>query len=417
VNDEAAVSSIPNLKLYPTYSWGKPIRAVSGINADSAFTIPATEFSPAYGVNTAPRTNWATSATYFNLDANQRLNSRPIDQAPTYTKNLAFDGTALGGIKQAATPATAPGIPSLYREMAALLSISDMNFADLMAQPSFRIPKNGLGMQVTTDGLGNVDSVRIQPSIQKATPGLSPGESGFNLMNRAEVMFRATQRGQQSPTAPVLPTQNPLATQRTQNTALPTNALQQLQGLERLQQPLNLSLLDRINGFDSNPILQRLTQLQAPDNGMPVIGYDSIMDPAQAKQIAVNQAGLEITVSPQFKANVENLVTAALEKNQTATAAKLSTPHQVMDGKVIQVPYMPQSAQSAQNASNTGTPFNLNGGLDDPSAKKGNGGYLYFQTNTGSSGGGEMGGGGQQKPFAFSQQQPRQQRKPLRYFA
>jgi hypothetical protein len=170
-------STIPKLKLFPLYPGGPQVQNAGGLNANSSFYLRPTRFTPAYGVNIPPDTNPNDTDTYYTLRGDQTIARRSVSEARAYNTSLAFDGTVQGNLKQVAVPAVAPQTPDLYKEAVELLSISDLKFTELMAQPEFRIPGVGMGLKVTTDGLGNVDTIAISPSSRGQLPGVSDGSN------------------------------------------------------------------------------------------------------------------------------------------------------------------------------------------------------------------------------------------------
>ena len=105
------MSSIPQLTMFPLYPGGPQVRGKGYMNANSSFYTKATQFTPAYAVNIPPNSNPVNPNTFYQLNNQGTVSQRPIGQATAYNAPLAFDGSVLGGLKQAAVPAVAPPIP------------------------------------------------------------------------------------------------------------------------------------------------------------------------------------------------------------------------------------------------------------------------------------------------------------------
>ncbi len=420
------MSTIPQLTLFPLYPGGPQVRNTGGINAYSSFYLRGTNFTPAYGVNTTPQTSRTSDQTYFTINSNQTLTSQNVSSASVFSKNIGFDGSVLGGLRQTPVPVVAPAIPDLYREMAALLSISDLKMADLMAQPSFRLPTIGMGLKVTTDGMGGVDTIEISPSSRGINPDVPVIGKDFGRPNRAEITTGATFRAdppvglagasRANSTPAAKPTQNLL-----NNAKVPQfnpndfniNSLNRNAGI------FNLDRLDALKQFPEidldNAILQRLAQLQPQEQGLPVFGFDATINAQQARQIAVNQAGLDIVPGNRFRDNIASLASARPGESYGAAFRP-----QMMDGRIPMAPSLPNTgAGGAQTGSAFGDVpnFSLGASVADAMSRKGSGGYIPFNM---SSGGGQ---GGQPSPFmmgggmASGGRSSQQQRKPLAFIA
>jgi hypothetical protein len=415
-------STIPQLTLFPLYRGGPRVNPSGSVSATSSFYFPATEFTPIYGVNVPPQSNRASNTAY-SLGANQ-----PIQRASggtPFAEPLGFDATVLGGLKKTQVPSVAPVIPNLYEQAAKLLSVSDLKMSELLSQPSFNIsnigPGTGLGLNVKTDGSGGIDSVSLRLSSAALNPNPSALDPGFGGLKRAEIttgaVFKTTVDSGLGGTTAVQPANKLLAnTAAADNTAV-NPLLKGLQELFGAQQVSRLQATDfNLFDFDDNPILQRLNQLQPPETGLPVSGFDSAISAEEARLIAASQARLDVTPSPEFRQNVAGLVNAA---SRQATDNYANAFKQVnLDGRIPMAPSLPASSQGVghSGAGMGQDGFNLNSGLADANDKKGNGGYIPFQMQSNTHGGFSGSGNPFMAAGGFSQGQPQQQRRRLPAF-
>lgn len=424
--------TIPQLILYPLYPGGPQVKANSGtLNANSSFKTRANAFVPAYGVNLPSNLQPSEADTYYTLTGTATISRRPISEAANaYSGNLGFDGTVTGGLKKVPVPAVAPQIPDLYRKAVELLSISDLKMADLLALPEFRIPGVGMGLKVTTDGMGGIDSVAINPSGRGVLGRPDATSPSFGGLNSAEISraaaFSLTDLSINTGTAPI---QQPTPYQPNQPvTVAPTdnNALQPQYTLNRLDRNAGIFNLEEqaLRALQSQsvdldritPELARLYQLQAGDiqpEGRVQFGPDA----TQSQQIAASQVGLGVKTSDAFQANVVGLINAnkQAENYASAFAPRMD---QVMNGKIAASPWVGnQSAGTAGGGLSGSSSFEMGAAVADAMSRKGRGaGYMPFRmqsdtqeqgfggsnpflgANAGSSGGSQFGGeAGQQQ--------------------
>lgn len=406
-------STIPKLTLFPLYPGGPQVSYNAGsLNANSSFYTQANQFTPGYAVNAAPTSQ---SNKNYSLNNNGGVSRSSNDSA--FKGLIGFDAAVLGGIKKTAVPGVPPVIPNLYEAAAKLLSQSEANMTDLLNQPSFNI--NRLGITVKTDGAGGVDSVSINPALQKMNPGLSALDPSFVGLNRAQIttgaIFNRSLDSGLGGSIKRLPgangVQNPL------DAVNPNQILQPLkaQGLDPLSALLQQS--PDLDAAELNPILARLNQLQPSSAGLPVTGFDAVLGVQESRQIAATQAKFDVVPSDRFRDNVANL--ASVANRQTDSYATSFKPTQ-MDGRIPMAPSLPHPS-SGIGQSQTGLAqegFNLTGGMANASDKKGSGGYVPFQmqsqTQSGFSGGSNpfMLAGG----FENQSNQQQQQRRRLPAF-
>jgi hypothetical protein len=438
-------TTIPSLKLFPLYPGGPVVQSNRNVlNANSAFYTRATEFTPVYAVNIPPTTDVSQNTNYLRLGPNQNLTQQPISQAQTFSTNLGMDANALGGLKQADIPAVAPGIPNLYKDIVSLYAITDAQFSDLMAQPDFRIPTIGMGVQIITDGMGNAVKEVINPGSYGAMPTVPVTSDLFAGPNRAEITTGATFKADpgvglgsdSSSDTPVskpdIPPTNPFSTNPSDAVNLTT--LGKSAGIFSTDQ---LSLTDRlqsldagaVNGTAANPLLQRLAQLHPPDSGLSVVGANAQLNAEQARQLAATQAGLDVNVGEGFKQNAVQLASAARPQESYAATYRALGLDRVMDGRIPMAPSMPGAA-SGDNASLSGNAgFAMGAEVMDAKSKRSSGGYIptRLEWHSGQSGsdGAPTGFGSSGQPGSMGQSgtsaggqggRPRRQ-KPMAFIA
>lgn len=439
-------SSIPQLTLFPLYPGGPLVRGRSGLNGNSSFYLRETKFTPAYGVNIPANATPLDTTTYYTLNGNQRVVSRPISEAANDTGLLAYDGTAIGKLKQGSVPAVAPSIPNLYKNAVELLSVSDLKFSDLMAQPDFLIPGVGMGLKVTTDGMGGVDTIALSPSSRGQLPGVSAIAKDFTLPNRVDITTGATffRTG---------PSVN-IGGASTDNTAAPARSVNPINQQGNVIPPFNVNSLERNAGIfrqdqleqlalqalaDPNadldrlsPLLERLYQPQPNEQGVSVAGYDSVLDAEQSRQLAANQARLGVNPSDQFRKSVAEFVSVARQPQESYSAAYNPRMDQLQNGKINVTPWQ-ASANASQSGlgQNSGNAFEMGSAVADAMSRKGRGSYIPFRMQSDTQGGqqGFTGsnpfagsGGGMQSGMSFgsqaqSHQQFRMPRRPMAFMA
>jgi hypothetical protein len=434
--------TIPPLILYPLYPGGPQVRANSGtLNANSAFKTKSNDFVPAYGVNLPSDLRSSEADSYFTLSGYSTISRRPVSQAAAYSTNLGFDASVLGGLKKVPVPAVAPAVPNIYKEAEKLLTISELKMADLLAQPEFRIPSIGLGLKVTTDGMGGIDSVSLSPSTRGAIPRLDQLSDDFGGLNRALITTGATFKltdlsvdtgkpvsQQETGKAPKM-SPNPL----NPGVSLPLNANNPLRNagifnLEKLEQQALLALQNKSIDLDRlTPELERLYQLQDAEN---TIANDLRLGRGglESQQIAATQVGLGVKTSEAFKANMVGLINTSKhsESYASAFAPKMD---QLMNGKIAASPWLQgQASNTFGGGLGSSSSFEMGAAVADTMSRKGKGSYIPFQMQSDTQ---QEQGFGNENPFmgagtgsgsSLSQfgGQPNQQfrpRKPLAFIA
>jgi hypothetical protein len=440
-------STIPPLTMFPLYPGGPKVQNTSGsLNANSAFYLRPTRFTPAYGVNIPPDTDPMDTDTYYTLLGNQTLLARPISGIQPFDTPLSLDGSATGALKQVATPTVAPTIPTLYDNAVKLLSITELQFSDLMAQADFRIPTIGMGLKVTTDGMGNVDTIAISPSSYGTIPGIAATSPDFGFSNRTDVTtgatFKTLDAGFELGGTNAIPASSSKLPTIANNTAL--NPLPQfnLSGLGKTAGIFNLDSLEQLTldalqnpkstDLDTlAPAFAQLYQQQTP-GGLAVSGADSALNAEQSVQLAAVQAGLNVSPSNAAQQNIAAYVSAASRPQETYAAAYAPRMDQVMNGRVNVQPWQPTTASNSGSLNyGNGAMFEMGSAVADAMSRKGRGSYIPFQMSGGQSQGQTFGGsnpflgagtssGGSGMGFAGGQSQSGGQlfhRKPLAFTA
>jgi hypothetical protein len=400
-------ATIPNLKLFPLYTSGPILSGQKGLNGNSSFTIPATRFSPAYQVNMPPASNPFDPAAYLALstDKNHRLVSKPTSGAPQYNTLLGINNTVSGHISKVAMPATAPKIPNLFQQAVSLYTISEANLSTLLAQPSFRIPTIGMGIKVTTDGNGNVQSVSLSPSSRGTINRANAVGHSLGAPNRAALTIAATYKVNDpgfsfgnvyAVEAPNGPPPAPAAKNLAANplAALNPGPLGNSAGIFNTG-PQSKPGLDGLN-----PVQARLNQLQPQNGGLAVSGADAGIGVDQAQQVAASQADYGVNLSSNFYQNITSLVSAAGRQQQSSYAATYAPPiDQVLDGRVNVMPWQAPTPVS-QGAAAVGrtVSFNMGSAVADATAGNAGNSYLPFNMQSETSAGG--GGFANPNPFA-----------------
>ena len=120
--------------VYPLYPGGPIVSPNGAYGANSAYYTQANRITASYGVNVSGNSS-RTNANYA-LDGN-RLVSRSASATSGTTSNWQLDGTAFGGLNKAPVSAVAPAVPNLYKQAEQLLSLTELNFSELMNQSQF----------------------------------------------------------------------------------------------------------------------------------------------------------------------------------------------------------------------------------------------------------------------------------------
>jgi len=398
--------SIPNLKLFPLYTGGPILNGKNGLNGNSQFTIPATRYSQSYSVNMQPKTSAYDPNSYYAFDSSnpRYLSSKPTGSAPAYNTMLGIDTSKPGRLAQVSAPTTAPEIPQSFQGRVGNYTITEDNYAALMAQNSFIIPGIGMGLKVTTDGNGNVASESLNPSSLGTMRRTNAVGHDLGVLNRAEITtgaiykvndpgysFSNIKKGDLA-AAKNKPPQTPSAVG-----ALGSPALLQNNGIFKTQSANAAALTgaDALTGLNvtANPFLAKLNQLQPQDAGLSLSGIDAEIDADQAQQVAANQADYGVNLSDNFYQNIASVVSAANSQQQNSYAATFAPRMvQAMDGRVNVTPWqMPtQANQGPLTSSNNVVGLNMGASVADATSGNAKNGYIPFNMQNGgsSSGGG-----------------------------
>lgn len=411
-------SSIPNLKFFPLYSGGPIVNGKNGLNANSSYTIPATRFSPAYQVNVAPSTSPFDPNAYpaFGTDKNHRLVSKATSSAAAHTTLLGINNAVSGHISKVSAPATAPEIPNLFKQMAALYSISDVNMTDLLAQADFRIPGVGMGIKVTTDGNGNVQSMALSPSTRATTNKANAVGHSLGAPNSAAISIAATYKVNDPGFSfgDVYAVENPNGPRKTPppnhsgvdpQTALNAGGLGKSAGIFSFGAKASSGLggLDGVGAGPEglNPVQARLNQLQPQDGGLALSGADAAGGVNQAQQVAASQADYGINLSSNFYQNIASVVSAAGNQQQNSYAATYAPRiDQVLDGRVNVAPWQQAPSAVSQGAAAVANMVSFDTGTSVADATAGNAknSYIPFKMQSDTSSGSN--GSGNPNPFA-----------------
>lgn len=436
------MSSLPPLIFYPLYPGGPQVRATNAwLNANSSFRTQANQFVPAYGVNLPTDLRASEADTYYTLSGNRTISRRPVSQASPSNTPLGFDATVSGSLKRASIPAVAPEIPNVFKAAERLLAVSELNMTELLSLSDFRLSNIGLGLKVTTDGQGSVDTVSISPSVYGTRLPLDATNPDFGGLNRAEITTGATFKvtdlsidtgpGMASPMIANKP--SPVQSLPTGADALNLNTRERSAGIFKLQEQA-LQALQSLDpeSANLNALLQRLEQLDqlASVDPLPNQTAQALGAATEGQQLAANRAGFGVNTSQDFQASVVGLINAN-KQSESYASAFAPRMDQVMNGKIAGSPWMSgQSANAGSGGLGNAGGFEMGAAVADAMSRKGKGGsYVPFQRSSGGesgfananpfmgSGGGLGAGsgssafGGQADPNAY------RPRKPLAFTA
>lgn len=395
-------SAIPTLKLFPLYPGGPVLQANRGsLNGDSQFYTQSNRFTPAYGVNLSTGLNRDTANLSYTIRGYQAVSDKNSGASVLFNTPLQFQGKTPGKLARASTSGTPPSIPSVYDDLQKLLTISELNFSQLMAQPSFIIPTIGMGLKITTDGLGGVAKQEISPSSRGSIPKLSVISDDFGAANRAEITIGATKKvgpgvGLGETLFDTTPTVKAKPLPQDNNALLsPINTLKGNNGIFKLDRQAQLALdalTERENNLGELSILDRLHQLQPQEGGLGLSGYNAQLDAEQSRQLAATQAKFNVLPNERFRENVASLTSAYIRQPESYAAALNPANNrmdQLMNGK-INIPSSALTDAGAQKGSATsgGSAFEMGNSVSDAMSRKGKGAsYVPFrQTAQGQSG-------------------------------
>jgi hypothetical protein len=421
-----ANSSINRLTLFSSNNWWLGGETAPQLSGDTSFYTAQNTRVPlySYGVNTTGQFN---PNGYIGLDSKHHLTQS--DTTDTYTGNLSIANNKTGRLTSNAVVGATPDIPSQYSDRVSYYGVSDSQFDTLMAQPEFIIPRVGSGLKVTTDGMGHVASVSVDPSAV----GLLSSYGTVPLPNRAALTAGAIYK--------VDPSDSPYATNTLKNGPIKRNNPSQAlnNNVLKRQAPVQ-SLLSKQSGL--NPLKgisteERLNTLFAnaqvnfgatTNQGLNISGQDSQLNPQQARQVATVQANFEVPSTPGFQKTLAELASAN-QAGQTPYASLPTLPSidRVMDGKVAMMPPgMPGNNPFANQRATSDSRMDSIEGFLNASERQSSGGYLpsrfmgesatssQQQPQT-SSGGGGMGfsqqGDAGTSGQSFSEEQRRRQQR------
>lgn len=371
-------TAIPSLKLFPLYPGGPVVQGNSGtLNANSAFYTRANQFSPSYAVN-IPNTTDSLNNTYYSLQADQTLRQQALSQASNFSGLLGLDANTPGGFRRLSVPTAPPDIPSVYQSIINLYTITDANYAELMSQSEFRIPNLGLGLKITTDGMGGVDTIAIDPSARALLPNLSVLSKNFAGPNRTKITTGATFNvgsglGNSSPVSskPILKPKPRLG--NTPTSIAPT--VKTAPVLPKTSTP------GSINPFLSKTVLERLAQRNVPSTGLAVVGANSQLTAEQSRQLATHQAGLNLSSTGDFRKTVAELASAARPQENYLNAHRKIPVDRLMDGRLPLAPSLP-TGNTQRNPVGDASQNNLALGSEilDAGSRRSSGGYVPFRS-------------------------------------
>ncbi len=409
-------SSIPSLKLFPLYPGGPTLQTRGTLSADSQFRIPATSFSAAYEVNRTPN---QVSDTFYQIHPGRFLSQ--ASQGTTSNALYSIQPSQSGYLSRTTAPSSAPSTPDLFRDITRYYAISDLKFSELMTQDSFKLPRIGMGLRVETDGAGNATRMTVDPSIQHIMSSAGATDPRFAFANRAEILNRAFQNTTpQVNLQPQLPPGNQPIPGSLTNAAvqpLPQPLPSPLLSLNPLNRSADIFTLNsreltpafgHLSTQEVNPVLERLRQLQPVDPGLSIAGFNAEATVTEARQIAANQAKLDVFLTDRAKENVDLLQKVAIQQSGAAYSHV-----KAMDGFIPMAPSLPAPSKSAFETGTAGfgalTPNTDNfGGVLDSTSKRGSGGYIPFQLGSG----GQEGFSGQSNPFGGNTAQQQRQPRP-----
>lgn len=392
--------SVPALRYYPLniYSLFPREGAIAGnsgtLDANSSFTIQQnqkTQFTPTYAVNQAPSTDRTNDTFFYRFSPGQggrqanSLTQTSLASASNFTTPLAFSagtpktlgtGSAAGAsIGTATIPAVAPQTPDAYLDRVKFQAISDLNMDALLALPEFRLRNVGVGLRVTTDGLGNVDNVVVDFSNQGVRGENSIFDPSFGLLNRSEILLRESLRGGAG--------------------GIAADNEQGLRVGKAADSPGATSLADLLAApaIKQNSVIKRLLQLQPQQRGLGIAGFQAELNPLQSRQLAASQAGFDVLTGGQFKNNVLQLlqpqVHAGLDNsafsnrlNQAPNPFQLAQmpDSRMLDGRIPMAPSLPAvSAQASSSLTASNPSPQALGGIEDAVNRKSSGAYLPFR--------------------------------------
>ncbi len=395
-------SAISGLRLY---DYQGRYQVAQNLDVNRTVRIPQTEFSPELalsGLNSQKSVPPVNQVSY-GLNTQGQITESPSAQLESLLKAGAKIFQPTGNLSYQA-------VTDPYRDYVNALEVSDQNMGQLLQRDQFAIFNGRLGLNVKTDGEGNIDKVSIQPGSKDLRNGTPVNATTFP--DRAEITFRAADR-QANALPPIenLDNTNPnnsLFIGKKRPNQFDPQPLQN-DGLQFRKERLTLEPADisalRLNkplsevqvpDAPTNPLLQRLLRLQPAEVDTRIFGPDSQLTADQAKKLGAVNASLGVRHSDGFYENM------ALLRDRLAMEANQALPQRIAKARESSMPVNPflQMEQPAQQAVYFGSPSQF---LDSASTsadtmqKKSSGGYIPFQ----------MGGEGS------PQQQQRRQREPL----
>ncbi|MEM0951250.1 MAG: hypothetical protein AAGI66_03790 [Cyanobacteria bacterium P01_H01_bin.74] len=179
----------PTLELFPLYRSGNVVRTPWEINEDSTFFTLGNDFVPRYAVNIAPTSSSTLENTFFTYNTDGLLKQKPLSALLGFDNLLQLSGTQ---IVSGSIPSSTPDIPEQFQDIVSYFDVTDDNFDALLLQPEFTIAGLGLGLTVTTDGMGGIDSVRLDPTARGLFQSPAAISEAFGGFNRTDLTLAST---------------------------------------------------------------------------------------------------------------------------------------------------------------------------------------------------------------------------------
>lgn len=386
-------------------------QATQRFDPTEPFKVPSTQFSNGFEVN--------RSSNNYDLDklltSNYGINGSGQLQE---TNRSSLSSLLQYGQKTYATDSslTYQGFTETYKKFLSALSVSDQTMNQLLQQDRFSVYNGRVGINVQTDGNGNIESVSLQPGSKNLRNGTP---ANFEFPNRAEITLRAQLR-EANDLGPVNP--NPPDTEQTglqpfktaptennpfQNALRETpKALQtELKGLEtRSVTPAGaLPESPRSLDADNSPLAQLLRRLQPIEVDTQIFGFDSNLTPDTARQVGAVNGRFGVNYSDSFNQKLSQLREGLAQQEAAKILPERSA--QARTATMPAAPYVPSDGttvvQQGFAGSTSSNQLEQPGTSVDTTDKKSSGGYIPFRT-------GSDAGGDQQQ-----QHQQQERRKPL----
>lgn len=317
----------------------------------------------------------------LELNNNFQLRQAP---PPSLQSLLSFGQESLRN----QTNLNADSVTQPYQDYIGSLSITDTRFQQLLQQDSFTIFNGKVGLQVETDGNGNIAEVSLEPGSKDLRNG---APSDIRFPDRSQITERAISREANAVSAAELEEAlfQPVFLQDAAQTRMDSSRLIQASQsrLEPIEQnPFKMPAIGPVHLEGSgNPLLQKLLRLQPLEVDTRVFGPDSQITPESARKLGAVQAALDVNFTDRFK---ENLLHLRNHLAQQANAGLAQRAAQARDGFIPVSPFLPsEPSRGSQGVWGGGFDSNLGQmkASADSTEKKSSGGYIPFR----------MGGDGQ----------------------